>query len=120
MVDTLGVYKSETFLYNKSRIYGMPLTNDIIIKLNEITTSVSRKKNLSQGDENMIKNIFKNIVEGDGRYDVNEIESWFVLEGSWKDKSVIDRIVNMAHYQQTKYEEKSKLKFASDGCSCGN
>ncbi len=36
----------------------MPLTNDIIIRLNEITTSVSSKKNLSHVDENMIKNIF--------------------------------------------------------------
>jgi hypothetical protein len=98
----------------------MPLTNDIIIKLNEITASVSSKKNLSQDDENIIKNTFKSIVEGGGRFYVDEIESWFALEGSWKYKSVVDRIVNMAHYQQTKYEEKNKLKFASDDCSCGN
>ena len=98
----------------------MPLTNDIIMKLNEITISVSSKKNFTHDDESVIKNIFKSIVEGGGRYDVNEIESWFALEGSWKDKSVVDRIVNMAHYQQTKYEEKNKLKFTSDGCSCGN
>ena len=98
----------------------MPLTNDIIMKLNEITISVSSKKNFTQDDESVIKNIFKSIVEGGGRYDVNEIESWFALEGSWKDKSVVDRIVNMAHYQQTKHEEKNKLKFTSDGCSCGN
>ena len=98
----------------------MPLTNDIIIRLNEITTSVSSKKNLSQDDENMIKNIFKSIVEDGGRYDVYEIESWFSLEGSWKDKSVVVRIMNMAHYQQTKYEEKNKLKFVSDDCNCEN
>ena len=64
----------------------MPLTNDIIMKLNEITISVSSKKNFTQDDESVIKNIFKSIVEGGGRYDVNEIESWFALEGSWKDK----------------------------------
>lgn len=98
----------------------MPLTNDIIMKLNEITISVSSKKNFTQDDESVIKNIFKSIVEGGGRYDVNEIESWFALEGSWKDKSVVDRIVNMAHYQQTKYEEKNKLKFVSDDCNCEN
>ena len=97
----------------------MPLTNDIIMKLNEITTSVSNKKYLSAEDEIMIKNIFKNIVEGSGRCDVYEIESWFALEGSWKDKSVVDRIMNIAHYQQTKHEEKNKLKFVSDDCSCG-
>ena len=97
----------------------MPLTNDLIMKLNEITTSVSSKKHLSADDESVIKNIFKNIVESDGRYDVYEIESWFALEGSWKYKSVVDRIVNIAHYQQTKYEEKNKLKFVSDDCSCG-
>lgn len=98
----------------------MPLSNDIIIKLNEITTSVSSKKSLSQDDENIIKDIFKNIVESGGRYDVYEIESWFALEGSWKDRSVVDRIMNIAHYQQIKYEEKNKLKFVSDDCSCGN
>ena len=98
----------------------MPLANETIIKLNEITMSVSNKKHLSQDDEGMIKNVFKSIVEGGGRYDVSEIESWFALEGSWKDKSVVDRIMNIAHYQQTKYEEKNKLKFVSDDCSCGN
>jgi len=98
----------------------MPLANDIIIKLNEITTSVSNKKRLFQDDEGIIKNVFKSIVEGGGSYDVHEIESWFALEGSWKDKSVVDRIINMAHYQQTKYEGKNKLKFVSDDCSCGN
>lgn len=98
----------------------MPLANDTIIRLNEITTSVSNKKHLSQDDEDMIKNIFKSIVESGGRYDVYEIESWFALEGSWKDKSVVDRIVNIAHYQQTKYEEKNKLKFVSDDCNSGH
>lgn len=92
------MYESETFLYNKNKICDMPLANDIIIKLNEITTSVSNKKHLSQDDESMIKNVFKNIVEGGGRYDVYEIESWFALEGSWKDKSVVDRIMNIVHY----------------------
>jgi hypothetical protein len=98
----------------------MPLANDIITRLNEITTSVSNKKNLSQDDEDMIKAIFKSIVESGGIYDVYEIESWFALEGSWKDKPIVDRIVNIAHYQQTKYEEKNKLKFDTDDCSCGN
>ena len=98
----------------------MPLANETIIKLNEITMSVSNKKYLSQDDEGMIKNVFKSIVEGGGRYDVSEIESWFALEGTWKDKSIVDRIMNIAHYQQTKYEEKNKLKFVSDNCSCGN
>ena len=96
----------------------MPLTNDIIIRLNEITRSVSSKKHLSEDEESMIRNIFKNIVECGGRYDVYEIESWFALEGSWKDKSVVDRITNIAHYQQTKYEKKNKLKFVFDDCSC--
>jgi hypothetical protein len=28
--------------------------------------------------------------------------------------------MNIAHYQQIKHEEKNKLKFASDDCSCGH
>ena len=96
----------------------MPLTNNAIMRLNEITTSVSNKKHLRPDDEDLIKGIFKSIVESGDRYDVYEIESWFALEGSWKDKPVVDRIMNIAHYQQTKYDAENKLRFMADDCGC--
>ena len=62
----------------------MPLTNPIIIKLNEITTMVEDKSKLKEDDVAEIKTIFKELVENGERYDVDEIEFWFENEGSWK------------------------------------
>ena len=62
----------------------MPLTNNAIMLLNEITTAVSNKKHLKPEDEDLIKGIFKSIVESGNRYDVYELESWFALGGLGK------------------------------------
>ncbi len=55
----------------------MPLTNNVIIKLNEITTIVEDKSKLSESEVVEIKSIFKTIVESGERYDIDEIEFWF-------------------------------------------
>ena len=55
----------------------MPLTNNVIIKLNEITTMVEDKSKLSEHEIEEIKLIFKKIVESNERYDLDEIEFWF-------------------------------------------
>ncbi len=55
----------------------MPLTNNTIIKLNEITTMVADKSKLSESEIDEIKSIFKTIVDSGERYDVDEIEFWF-------------------------------------------
>ena len=52
----------------------MPLTNNVIIKLNEITTIVEDKSKLSESEVGEIKSIFKTIVESGERYNVDEIE----------------------------------------------
>ena len=54
----------------------MPLTNDVIIKLNEITTIVEDKSKLSESDIDEIKAIFRNLVKKNQRYDIDEIEFW--------------------------------------------
>ena len=41
----------------------MPLTNSVIIKLNEITTMVEDKSKLSPSKVEEIKSIFKTLVE---------------------------------------------------------
>ena len=76
----------------------MPLSNNIIISLNEITTSVSSKKHLKPEDEIMIKGIFQNMLESGVTFNIDEIKSWFALEGSWHDESAVERILNIAHY----------------------
>ena len=98
----------------------MPLTNDVIIQLNQITNSVNDKNSLNSEDEDLIKGVFKKILENGGIYNVEEIESWFENEGSWKSKKIISRITNISHYLQDKHEQGNKLKIVSDehSCSC--
>ncbi len=99
----------------------MPLTNNVIIKLNEITTMVEDKDCLSESEVEEIKTIFRNLVESNERYDLDEIEFWFENEGSWKARTPIIRITNLANYVQDKYQQTAHLRVLSDDdCSCGN
>jgi hypothetical protein len=98
----------------------MPLTNNVIIQLNEITTMITDKNSLKTEDENFIKSVFKKILEQGESYNVEEIESWFKNEGSWKNMNLISRITNMSHYIQQKYEQANKFNILNDehSCSC--
>ena len=58
------------------------------------------------------------ILQSGENYNVDEIESWFKNEGSWKNKKSILRIVNMSHYIQEKYEQKNKFQVLSSKNSC--
>jgi len=99
----------------------MPLTNNVIIKLNEITTMVEDKSKLSEHEIDEIKSIFKEIVESNERYDLDEIEFWFENEGSWTTRESRIRITNLANYVQDKYQQTAHLRIISDDdCSCGN
>lgn len=92
----------------------MPLTNNVIIKLNEITTLVEDKNNLTQKEIEEIKTIFKDILKNGDRYDVDDIESWFENEGSWTNKASRIRVINLSHYVQDKYEQTVRLRIISD------
>jgi len=97
----------------------VPLTNNVIIKLNEITTLVEDKSKLSESEVNEIKSIFITIVESGERYNVDEIEFWFENEGSWKSRDTRIRIVNLSNYIQDKYQQTAHLRVISDddsGC----
>ena len=96
----------------------MPLTNNVIIKLNEITTMVPDKNSLRPEDETLIKDVFMKILEGGENYNVDEIESWFENEGTWKNKKAIVRITNMSHYIQEKFQQSNKFKILSNDGSC--
>ncbi|MFM8659698.1 MAG: hypothetical protein ACKOCQ_07200 [Candidatus Nitrosotenuis sp.] len=97
----------------------MPLTNNVIIMLNEITTQVQNKKALTIQDESMIKETFSKILSSGQYYDVDEIESWFDNEGTWTHKPTIVRITNMSHYVQSRFEQSpKKLRMVDDDCGC--
>ncbi len=99
----------------------MPLTNSVIIKLNEITTIVEDKSKLSESEIGEIKSIFKIIVESGERYDIDEIEFWFENEGSWTTRKSRIRITNLSSYIQDKYQQTAHLRIISDDdCNCDN
>ena len=74
----------------------MPLTNEVIMKLNQITMLVQDKSNLQKDEIEEIKTIFKNMLEKGQDYNVEEIESWFENEGTWKSKKSNGKIKNAA------------------------
>ena len=63
----------------------MPLANQVIMMLNDITTNIKNKQELNSQDEIFIKDTFKRILESGQHYNVDEIESWFEKHG---DKAV--------------------------------
>ena len=97
----------------------MPLTNNVITKLNEITMLIEDKNNLKESEIEEIKTIFKTLIENGERYDLDDIESWFENEGSWTNKASRIRITNLSHYIQNKFQQTLKLKIISDDdCNC--
>lgn len=103
------------FKYRKK----LPLTNNVIIKLNEITTFIEDKNNLQDSEIDEVKTIFKNLIQEGERYDLDDIESWFENEGSWKNKDSRNRVTNLAYYVQNKFQQTLKLKIISDDdCNC--
>ena len=97
----------------------MPLTNNVIIKLNEITTMIENKTKFSESEIDEIKLIFKTLVEKGERYDIDEIEFWFENEGSWTKKESRIRLVNISSYIQDKYQQTLHLKIIPDDDDCG-
>ena len=92
----------------------MPLTNNVIIKLNEITSIIEDKSNLKEHEIEEITSIFKEILKNGERYDVDDIESWFENEGTWTNKASRTRVINLSHYVQDKYEQTARLRIISD------
>ena len=86
------------------------------------------KNTIDEKEIEFIKGIFNDILQKGEFYDVDDIESWFENEGSWKTKSVRTRITNLAHYAQSKHEQTAKLRMLNDkqdshndeSCSCGS
>lgn len=99
----------------------MSLSHNVIMNLNEITSQIQDKKNLTEQDTQMIKSIFSKILESGDRYDVDEIEQWFENEGTWTHRPSIVRITNMSHYVQSKFDQspkKIRIVSSSDDCGC--
>ena len=92
----------------------MPLTNNIIIKLNEITTLIEDKNIIKENELKEIKQIFLDLLKNGEYYNVEEIESWFENEGTWRDKDSRVRVTNLSHYVQSKFEQTDRFRIISD------
>ena len=80
---------------------------------------VEDKSKLTEHEVDEIKIIFKELVQKNERYDLDEIEFWFENEGSWKTKEPRVRITNLANYVQDKYQQTAHLRIISDDdCGC--
>jgi len=74
---------------------------------------------LEPSDEELVRSTFKKILEGGDTYSVAELENRFMQNAGAADRSVIDRIMNIAHYQKSKFEASNKFRVVSDGNECG-
>jgi hypothetical protein len=79
---------------------------------------ITDKNSLKLEDEVFIKEIFIKLLESGENYNVDEIESWFKNEGTWKNKQSIIRITNISHYIQEKYHQGNKFQILSDDKPC--
>ena len=101
----------------------MPLTNNVIIKLNEITTLIEDKNDIKENEVEEIKQIFLDLLKNGEQYNVDEVESWFENEGTWRNKNSRVRVSNLSHYVQSKFEQTDRFRIISDKndqCGCEN
>lgn len=97
------------------------MRSESFLLLEQLQGLVSNAKSLGYNDDDLVKLTFKKILESGDTYSIVELENWFSGKVSGTDQSVIDRVLNIAHYQKSKFEANNKFRMVSDGndCSCG-
>lgn len=80
---------------------------------------IANANSIGPSDEEQIKSIFRRILEDGDSYNVAEIEKWINAEAGGANSVVADRIMNIAHYQKSKFEANNKFRMVSDGDECG-
>lgn len=69
--------------------------------------------------ENQVKSTFRKILESGDSYNVLELEGWLAKNLDNPSEKVIDRVMNIAHYQKSKFEAENKFRMVSDNNECG-
>lgn len=97
------------------------MRSESFLLLEQLQGLVSNAKSLGYNDDDLVKLTFKKILESGDSYSIAELENWFAGKMNGVDQSVIDRVLNIAHYQKSKFEANNKFRIVSDGndCSCG-
>jgi hypothetical protein len=98
----------------------MTLSDSVITTLNETSSQIHDKRNLSENDAQLIKDAFNHILARGDMYNVEEIELWLENEGSWTHRPTVIRVTNMSHYVLTKFQQSpKKFKVISNHDNCG-
>ncbi len=77
---------------------------------------MSNVKSSGYRDEYIIKMTFKKYKWGS--YSITELKDWFGSKEVNGIVHVIDRILNMTHYQKSKFEANDKFRIVSDDNDC--
>ncbi|MGI0046296.1 MAG: hypothetical protein ACREBB_03800 [Nitrosotalea sp.] len=93
------------------------MKSESLLLLNQLQILATNAKSLVPQDEDLAKSTFKKILENGDTYNVNEVEALLTRETA--EQSVIDRILNIAHYQKSKFEASNKFRMISDDNDCG-
>jgi hypothetical protein len=95
----------------------MPLSERSLVLLSQLK-SIDCKGVIESKQDDLIQDTFKKILSNGDAYKIDEIEKW--LDSNISSNAVIvERILNMAHYQKAKHDAKNPLKMAHDSCGCG-
>ena len=97
------------------------MRNESFSLLYSVQNLAASAKHLDFQGEELVKSTFKKILESGDTYSVPELERWFAQQTGVVEQSLLDRIMNIAHYQKSKFEASNKFRMVSDGndCSCG-
>src|SRR5574337_9063 len=95
------------------------MKNESVLLLQQLQNLAAKTKSLDPLDEDLVKSTFRKILESGDTYNVAELENWFMREVNVEGQSVIDRMMNIAHYQKSKFEASNKFRMISDGHGCG-
>ncbi|MDE1764803.1 MAG: hypothetical protein KGI27_00875 [Thaumarchaeota archaeon] len=95
------------------------MRSDSLALLQQIRDLAENSKSLGPSDEDLVKSAFGKILESGDTYSVTELENWFTSQKNAWEQPVIDRIMNIAHYQKSKFDASNKFRMISDGSECG-
>lgn len=92
-----------------------------LVLLQKLEDLATNSISLQPHEEDLVKSTFKEILNRGDTYNVTELEAWFASKSKGGSSAVIERIMNIAHYQKSKFDASNKFRMVSDGndCSCG-
>lgn len=82
---------------------------------------IAKSTPLGPSEEDLVKSAFKKILESGDTYNMADLEEWLASKANGSSQQIVDRLMNIAHYQKSKYDASNKFRMLSgeNDCSCG-